>query len=400
MFINPFAKPTPFDLPFPAIEMTPLPSRASVDELPSLTLPEPSLQSPTESGAISPLTQDPNVSETDIANTPTKKDSVGDSTPQTRLDSRPRLGRNLSSLSLFKKSYSDKLGRVTGGHPSEASGQSKSPASAAKSTSSSSPTSVIHSPQIQAMINLEVAPDLDAVNRALEAINNSPSSSSDSDEEKFQCVRELTTLATTLTIAHRDAKKLLTDAMQARSAGKVEVCRGLCWEIIRSPLAEAVTKVYAYNILSTQSSPGYEQTYLKYSTVLVNDEVKDVGKQKSLLATIALLRESAKERSRAEKVKAKKVEEKTIAAETKSANEWFKHGNSEWRRKVAAETETRRSGDSTPDTKPMVEGKRTPRTEQILQWAAEDVKHVRSAEEILCSCGQKRGRARRCLVHD
>ena len=108
-------------------------------------------------------------------------------------------------------------------------------------------------PEIQALIKHEVVPDLNAVGRALEAVSSSPD---DSDEEKAACVNHLSALAARLKLEHHIFNRLLSGAMQMRSAGKTEICRGICLEIIHNPLAKVETEVYVYNILSTQSTLG------------------------------------------------------------------------------------------------------------------------------------------------
>jgi hypothetical protein len=113
------------------------------------------------------------------------------------------------------------------------------------------------------MIKREVIPDLEAVNSALEAVNNSPD---DSDGEKTTCVRQLSALTADLETAHKDGKKLLNEAMQARSVDHPEICRSKCLQIIHSPYAEVDTKIYAFNILATQASIGHAERYLDEST--------------------------------------------------------------------------------------------------------------------------------------
>jgi hypothetical protein len=255
------------------------------------------------------------------------------------------------------------------------------------------------------MIKHEIAPNLNAVNRALEALNSCAENDDSSDEqEKLTCVRELTSIATNLTIAHGDAKKALVLAMHARGEGKVEICRGLCWETVRNPMADAVTKVYAYNILSTLSQPGYEQNFLAYSTQIVHDEIEDPAQKDSLLAVIAMLRASAKKRVKDGKRKADELE--ALAEEKISVDAWLERGAEKFREQAEAEEEARVSpppSSSSSSSSPLGPvgkgGPRTPRTDQILQWAEGNVKCARSYEQILCSCGHERGRARRCLVH-
>lgn len=398
MFTNPFYNDTPSRSTSREAAIVHLSSHTNSNELSSLKLPEPSLQSPLDSEGVSPRTS---ISVIDFAYTPKIKDSAAETAPTTPSDTRPNIERTSSSLSLWKKTYSYKLRRhnVHQLDASSANGKGKEKTSLCglESVCSSSSSSIIHSPDVQAMVKHEVVPDLNAVNTALEAISNGVSNSSDSEEERQECVRELTTIANSLTIAHKDAKKILVAAMDARGHGKVEVCRGLCWEIIRNPLAEAVTKIYAYNILATQASPGNQQHFLKYSTELVHQEVKDVAQKGKLLGAIALLRESNREKCQVQKKKT--AEKDAMVAETKSTNAWHEHGNAEWRRQVA-EKSARSSAASSPELKPIADGIRTPKTEKILQWANGDLKGVRTAEEILCSCYQDRGRARKCLVHD
>jgi hypothetical protein len=145
------------------------------------------------------------------------------------------------------------------------------------------------------MVKREVIPKLDEVNKALEVVSSSSDSSS---EDRSECVRQLSALASDLEAAHKDGKKLLQEAMQARSADKPEVCRSKCLQIVHSAYADPETKIYAYNILATQASMGQYEHFLSASTALVKEHIKEEGERFQMLGVISMLRESAREREK------------------------------------------------------------------------------------------------------
>ncbi len=191
--------------------------------------------------------------------------------------------------------------------------------------------------------------------------------------------------------------------MQARSDGKYEICRANCLLIVHSRYAEIETRIYAYNILSTQASCVRQaDRFLDNSAALVNGgNLCDVAKKERLLGVIALLRESAKKRAG----KAPQTTAEEAATENQLSDTWYHRGSPKWQRSVVDEAVKNENGCtnlSLPDPATMDERSITPRAEKIFKWAGEGGKaksnKIRTTEEILCSCGRQ-GRGQICLVH-
>lgn len=331
---------------------------------------------------------------------------------------RPILTRNASSFTRAKQALAEYTGRFLPTRSKETSPEAKQRHNYQEkityfgrkkgSNSSSASTSAINSPEIQAMIKNDVLPDLELVNQALEAVNNS---ASDSEEEKLKCVGQLNAIAEQIEIAHRDARKVLTEAMKARDDDKKEICRGKCMNILKSPYAETATKVYAYNILSTQASPRQGERFLDRATELVNSQIKEVRERDHWLAVIKYLRGCLQEKAAAARAKSGvRVENREVAVlDDESEDGWIYHGPTRYRRSVHKALSSLRWREG-PNPGVVEEPERlskkdliakgavTPRMEQILDWATEDMPGVRPAEESLCRCGDG-DHTRLCSVH-
>lgn len=143
------------------------------------------------------------------------------------------------------------------------------------------------------MLKREVVPDLDLVNRALEQL------SCRAEGEGSHCSstqQQLQLLATVLATARANGKKLLTEAMHARSIGHTEICRAKCIQIVHSSHVEIETRVYAYNILSTMASVGQAEHFLNESAKLVKQMMPKDSEKEKLLGVIAVLREGARDK--------------------------------------------------------------------------------------------------------
>lgn len=149
-------------------------------------------------------------------------------------------------------------------------------------------TSAASSPLLQAMLRRETIPDLQLVNRALEELNTQP----DGGPNRASDVESLEKLAFRVRTATAGTKKLLHQAMQDRNNGRYEICRAKCVEITRSQHAEVSTKIYAYNILSTEASLGQGQNYLNLSRKLVEEHMANDFESERLLGIIAGLEKS------------------------------------------------------------------------------------------------------------
>jgi len=236
-----------------------------------------------------------------------------------------------------------------------------------RTSSSSKSSSTINSPEIQAMIKGSIVPDLEAVNKALTVVSNSSDSS---EEHKIICVKQLGALAADIEAAHRDGKKLLNEAMQARSAGKAEICRAKCVQIVRSAAAANETKIYANNILSTLASVGRAEDFLDRSVSLLVKSRLGAAEKDQMLGCIAVLRESARNKEGATRLTTKREE----LAANDASEEWAYGGDHAWRRGVRAEVAENDAlhlclSDATMDGIPT-----TPRMEKIIQWAGEGEK--------------------------
>lgn len=138
--------------------------------------------------------------------------------------------------------------------------------------------------------NKQTCPDLEAVSRALAALR---AQSRPGDNEY---VTSLTRLANSLELSRADSKKALIQAMQARDAGRNEVCRSLCLSIVQNSHADIDTRVYSYNILSTMASPGQAMNYLTEAFKLVEEHQHTHPECEKLLGVIALLKDKAIEK--------------------------------------------------------------------------------------------------------
>ena len=141
-------------------------------------------------------------------------------------------------------------------------------------------------PEIKAMVKREWVPDLESVDRALEDFRLNANEC----EEKELVIWDLSILAIELKNA-KECRKLLNEAMEERSKGNVEICRGKCVEILHNGKAEPETKIYAYNILSTLSSGGLAGVYLDKSMKLVKENVKQNPNLERLTGVISMLKE-------------------------------------------------------------------------------------------------------------
>lgn len=269
---------------------------------------------------------------------------------------------------------------------------------ALSSASSSRSTSTINSPQIQALIKHEIVPELDAVNRALDVVNNS---SSDSDEDKTRCINHLSTLAARLQSERRDMKTLLNTAVRMRDEGKPEICRGLCLEVINNPLADAASKVIAYTNLAVLASPEQDARFLDLATKMAEELIKDQWEKDALLEIIAIRRHSIEQKAAMEGERRLKKnhesEKEEMAAENESSVCSVHHERAKWKRSIVELAKKLRleSGlwDVPGEGRARYGGAMT-KTVGSFEMGMEG---ARSAKEIICSCG-KGGKARVCLL--
>lgn len=147
-----------------------------------------------------------------------------------------------------------------------------------------SPTQV-DTPEVKVILAKKTCPDLDAVSRALESLGCQDRPTSD------PLVLNLKSLEQKIKGAREDCSKMLTRAMQARDRQQYEVCRALCIQIVQNQHSKVETRVYAYNILSTQASPGQAMNFLKEAAKLAK---QCEGPEKDKLTSIvAMLQEHA-----------------------------------------------------------------------------------------------------------
>lgn len=205
---------------------------------------------------------------------------------------------------------------------------------------------------VRAIFQKSTCPDLNSVNRALEELRLQ----STSENDPF--VQHLSKLQSEIRGAEQDCKKFLALAMQERDLKKYEVCRGLCIRIIHNQHSHANTKVYAYNILATQASPGQAEHFLNAATKLVNEEIPSSDKKK-LLSVIAKLR-----------IGANAKESKCKITRLNGAS------NGEGLHKVRVHPNDLRVQAALPEHSM---GAITPKSEKILQWAAPPPERVDSA---------------------
>ncbi|KAF2723255.1 hypothetical protein K431DRAFT_301852 [Polychaeton citri CBS 116435] len=201
---------------------------------------------------------------------------------------RPSLSRNPSSalsasLSSMKSMFTaSSRGRVVSG--------TSTPTSTVYSKPSSKPvsrtTSIPNSPELHGILARKARPDLAAVNRALSELKVSENPENKAFIQQMEVIqKELETNADSCRIR-------LQRAMEARSAGNYEICRGLCWEISTNGDADTKTRVYAYNILATLSDSIQARHWLEKSQKLVNQHLINDPELKKLNAIIAMLRQS------------------------------------------------------------------------------------------------------------
>lgn len=207
---------------------------------------------------------------------------------------------------------------------------------------SGSSSTTPQTPEMKELLQQSTCPDLDSVNRALESLRHHSAPESD------PLLTKLRTLAARMHSARCDGKKALTDAMRARDRGCPEICRAHCLSIVHNPHAEADTMVYAYNILSTQASPGQAVRYLAEAWRVVQAHEGKRGDCGKLFGVIAVLKEGAVARDAGDAVR--------TAAETGAVAE---------------------DDDDESDVKDLLpipeehlpSGAMTPRTEKILAWS-------------------------------
>lgn len=166
--------------------------------------------------------------------------SIPIATSPANLKQRPKL------LSELRRSISTShLGHLF--HPKHAGGTGTGVTGEKVTSHSGTHSPLPDSPDVQELFKKhgkQTCPDLSAVNKAL----NSLRVQSRPGDNEF--VTSLTRLATSLELSRADSKKALIQAMQARDAGRVEVCRSLCLSIVQNSHADIDTRVYSYNILS------------------------------------------------------------------------------------------------------------------------------------------------------
>ncbi|GIZ43805.1 hypothetical protein CKM354_000701800 [Cercospora kikuchii] len=204
----------------------------------------------------------------------------------------------------------------------------------------------VDTPEVKTIFAKKTCPDLDAVSRALESLK------AQAREPEDPLVVNLRSLEKKIQGAREDCAKLLTRAMQARDQGRYEMCRALCIQIVHNQHSKVETKVYAYNILSTQASPGQVMNFLNDAAKLVKQCEEGEEKDK-LTSVVAMLQERglAKENERE-------------AAKQESSGKV--NGFSEERKTPPAK---RTSAGSSPSPKPG-NGTMTPKSEKILSWAS------------------------------
>ncbi|CAK4031350.1 Hypothetical predicted protein [Lecanosticta acicola] len=278
------------------------------------------------------------------------------------------LGKNLSSSNLFHR----KTGQ-TGG--------------AKKATPEQSGAATPRTPEIRELFASTRTPDLWAVNRALVSLGEEGKA----EDEAWRI--KLTSLQTELEARRLDSRRLLTQAMKQRDQGNHEVCRALCLNLVQGEFsAEVDTKVYAYNILSTQASPGQALSFLQDAYHLVREHEHPRPDAKKLLGIIAVLKEGAVAREGNKKM--------------------FKgNGERDWEFEAFGLPELETAAATVPKAaaapvtpkqllkvpvqelpKALGGGAMTPRTEKIFKWAAVREKEavVREAAKVELDQQQQR----------
>lgn len=225
------------------------------------------------------------------------------------------------------------------------------------------------------------------------------------EAKKGEYIGGLTKLATKLQGARDDCMELVNQAMKVREEGKPEVCRGLCYQIIRNEHTDARSKIYAWNILSTQSSEDEALRCLDESKKLTKAHAEDDPTIQDLLGYTATLREktlaaragnkvsastSLQQRSK-EDVEARKsnadvkmalegmtrfgripLEERGKGMDVEHLPELTRQGVSKYKQPEAVST-MRPPYMTVEMPKPAMSNTlQTPRTEKIFQWAAEN----------------------------
>jgi len=225
------------------------------------------------------------------------------------------------------------------------------------------------------MLKQKEAPNLESVNRVLEELKLGPGSL----DGKAEYISGLERLANQLGKTREDCKTQLTRAMKARSEGRDEVCRSLCLQIVQNQYSEVATKVYAYNILSTQASPGQAIHFLDESLKLVKGPMKDEPEVDRLLGLINVLRESALGRKKKQKERIVAPQERgdgSAAEEKGASNPNSPSGGLEMplRHRTPGMFLQLPKPALSVEKPAMRLNDRTPRTEEILKWSTEERK--------------------------
>ena len=241
----------------------------------------------------------------------------------------------------------------------------------------SSASTIPNSPELQAMLKQKEAPDLESVNRVIEELKLGPGSL----DGKAGYISGLERLANQLGKTREDCKTQLTRAMKARSEGRDEVCRSLCLQIVQNQYSEVATKVYAYNILSTQASPGQAIHFLNESLKLVKGPMKDEPEAGQILGVINMLRESACGRKTKQKERIIPAQERgdgSAAEEKGPSSPGSPSGGMEMpiRRRAPGMFLQLPKPAMSLERSALSVNDHTPRTEKILKWSTEERKEV------------------------
>ncbi|KAF2217832.1 hypothetical protein CERZMDRAFT_92475 [Cercospora zeae-maydis SCOH1-5] len=263
------------------------------------------------------------------------------------------------------------------------------PAESGRSSAANSGTASpnrVDTPEVKTIFATKTCPDLDAVSRALESLK------AQAREPEDPLVVNLRSLEKKIQGAREDCAKLLTRAMQSRDQGRYEMCRALCIQIVQNQHSKVETKVYAYNILSTQASPGQVMNFLDEAAKLVKQCEEGAEKDK-LTSVVAKLRERglAKEREReaarqesrgrmdgnseerraspAEKTNGGSSPSRTTNGGS-SPSRTINGGNSPSRKTNGGKSPSRKTnGGGSPSPK-AGNGAMTPKSEKIINWAS------------------------------
>ncbi|KAM3419802.1 hypothetical protein BST61_g3133 [Cercospora zeina] len=249
--------------------------------------------------------------------------------------------------------------------PKKKSTTAESSKSSAANSGTASPNRV-DTPEVKTIFAKKTCPDLDAVSRALESLK------SQAREPEDPLVVNLRSLEEKIKGAREDGAKLLTRAMEARDVGRYEMCRALCIQIVQNQHSKVETKVYAYNILSTQASPGQVMNFLNEAAKLVKqcEEGADKDKLTSVVAMLqarGLVRESEREVARQE---AGSRMNGTSGEGRASPGRKMNGGGSPSRKMNGGGSPSRKTnGRGSPSPK-AGSGTMTPKSEKIINWAS------------------------------